>query len=371
MGKLEQDDEKPDSYFEMTSEKSVFFSIFLDIAHEQIDRGVEVDEAVRKTADAFIKALPAITQTTVQSLHESKSTLLDALTESRRQMESEIQDKWGTAFGNYQAVAYLAYELCNKAREGYLNSLEHGGSEDLTVEMLFLLLGRACTVAEEVLCLMRGGLEDGAVARRRTLHELAVVTNLLAENSLLSLGERYQDYAVVEQYEDMKNYQENVERLGYTPFSAEDVETVREQYDEMLTKYGSTFRKPHEWARPLFTSSTEQITFVKLEKLVKLDHLRPFYRQSNHYVHAGPRAALLNVIDRDYGSFIGVGARWDVALGEIGHGSLISLLQCTSALLAYDFDAHDNPDITVGLHCMAQLVDDAGLSFSRASSRHG
>ena len=56
------------------------------------------------------------------------------------------------------------------------------GQRDYVFEALSRLLARACRIAEEVLVLLKAGYGQGALARWRALHEVAVVADLIAEN---------------------------------------------------------------------------------------------------------------------------------------------------------------------------------------------
>lgn len=332
---------------------------------EGVNLGMSEDDAMALAVETMLDTMPQLVGPMTVSLHQEKPHLIAWIADGRAELARLIEAHWSPALATYEAATYLSYELGSAVRDLY-NEAE--GEPDTASEVAFLLHGRACVVAGEVLCLMRNGYSDGAIARQRTLHEIAVTMGVIMENPGLDLADRYLDYSVVEHWEDMVSYQEHAEALGQVPFGQDDVDELNQQYDDVITRWGPHFRKPYRWAAPLFRDG-EDVRLNKLEELAKLEHLHPHYRQANHYIHAGPRGALLNVYDVRGGRSIGVGARADTDFAEVGHGALISLLQCTASLVVYAPAASKDPDNLLGLMCLQRLTDDAGIAFSRASLR--
>ncbi|WP_194904407.1 DUF5677 domain-containing protein [Catenulispora rubra] len=345
--------------------RGVLNGIMHDAAIAGIEQGMSMEDAVSAATEALMNALPGLVDTTSASLHQGKPGLVSYLNEERAKLVDVIETQWGSALITYEAAAYVSYELGASIRQAYNEDKDSG---DTAAEVGFLLHGRACTVAGEVLCLMRNGYSDGAIARQRTLHEIAVVMSVIMDNPGLDLAERYLDYSFVEQWKDMEEYQQHAEALGRAPFSDSEVAALKQQYDGVLTRWGAQFHKRHQWAAPLFANS-KSIEFGQLEDLAGLGHLKPFYRLSNHYVHAGPRSAVLNLYNVRGRRSIGAGARADTDIGEVGHGALTSLLQCTVPLIARDGVVSNDPDTLLAIKCMQRLVDDAGTAFQRSALR--
>ena len=340
------------------------FRIMLEATAAGVERGLSMEDAVELASTTLIDSMPQFADTVTASLHQDKPNLMAWLVDQRAQLAAVIEARWGRALATYEAATYLSFELGGTISAAYAATQ----TLDPTSEVAFLLHGRACGVAGEVLCLMRSGFSDGATARRRTLHEIAVVMSVITENPGHDLAERYFDYAIIEQYGDMKTYQEHAAALGQVPFSADEVDELERQYNEVLTRRGPHFRKKHRWAAPLFPDGVD-IQFGMLEEQAGLAHFQPYYRESNHYIHAGPRAALLNLYDVRGELSIGVGARADTDFGEVGHGSLTSLLQCTASLVARVPVASDGADELLSLMCLQRLTEDAGTAFMRVSRR--
>src|SRR5260370_35431821 len=62
--------------------------------------------------------------------------------------------------------------------------------------LLIRLLVRGCQVTDEIICLLENGFADGAMARWRTLHEIAVVAAVISQHGE-DIAERYVDHQAV------------------------------------------------------------------------------------------------------------------------------------------------------------------------------
>jgi hypothetical protein len=329
-----------------------------------VDHGTALKEAIKIVVDLF----PSMVDKIAGSLHRSKPALVSGLAADRRRLLADIEERWGNPFRAFEVVAYMAYELGAELNELSNQEDETSGGDEVSANLIALLHGRACTTADEVLCLMRNGFANGAAARQRTLHELAVTITLIVEDSDQGLAERYAAYSYIEQYQDAQVYQERAPMIQREPLAAEEFTAIERDYQDVLRTYGDSFRKRNQWAAPLFPAG-EDITFARLEKAAGLDHLRPFYRFANHEIHAGARAAVLNLHVSDAYCSIGAGARSDTDFGEVGHAALISLVQATVPLMRELEGLGADLDVVLKMQILLRMLDDAGKAFLRASRR--
>lgn len=195
---------------------------------------------------------------------------------------------------------------------------------------------------------------------------------MVIQGSDESIAVRYLARADVERWQDIKDYQEDHVALGRQPFTGVEIEKARDAAKTVASKYGREMSSDNGWAKPLFPDlkARERVSFLDLEGLASLNHLRPFYRLASHHVHAGARAAELNRYQgMDGRILIPTGATLRDNLAELGHGALISLLQVTAALVveAQKDDMPREIEATIGLQCLRRLVDDAGTKFSSAA----
>ena len=129
---------------------------------------------------------------------------------------------------------------------------------------------------------MHAGFADGAHARWRSLHEMAVVASLIQENDQ-ELAERYLLHEKVQQYKLACEYQEAYRRLDFEPLAKETFDTLKVQRDELIARFGEAFKNDYGWASSAIGS--DRPTMSDIEQHVQLGHLRPFYRMASDNVH--------------------------------------------------------------------------------------
>ena len=155
-------------------------------------------------------------------------------------------------------------------------------SDDYLLDALTRSHARACQVSFEILVLLRAGFADGAHARWRTLHEIAVITCFL-NNHGNSMAERYLSYGRIQSYSDAKVHRENYRGIGEQPLSDEEFEKLTNEKENLENKFGKEFSRPNGWAYPVLADTR----FTNIERSVGMNHLRPYYRMANINVHAG------------------------------------------------------------------------------------
>jgi hypothetical protein len=113
-------------------------------------------------------------------------------------------------------------------------------------QILIRLLVRGCQVTDEIICLLENGFSDGAMARWRTLHEIAVVAAVISQHGA-SLAERYVDHQAVESKRAMEKYLLCYQDLGFRPLPGREQKKIRKAYDRVIAKYGPSFKTDYGW----------------------------------------------------------------------------------------------------------------------------
>jgi uncharacterized protein DUF5677 len=98
----------------------------------------------------------------------------------RRDFEARLEGRWREGFDRFTLLVLAALNSPETLPELTPKETISLASEPL-VSALVLLHSRACSVAAEIEMLIRAGYADGANARARTLHEIAVIAFFLAE----------------------------------------------------------------------------------------------------------------------------------------------------------------------------------------------
>jgi hypothetical protein len=229
------------------------------------------------------------------------------------------------------------------------------------IEVLTRLHARACQITAEVICLLEGGFADGAMARWRTLHEVAAVASFIVANGE-NLAERYVLHQIVESSRAMMEYEKCRKRLGYEPIEDREREALQKLFDAVIARFGEKFKSQYGWAADALEK--ERPTFADIEQVAGVGHLRAHYRMASHPVHANPKGVFfkLGLLD---GSQILLAGPTNAGLTEPGHGAAISLAQVSAALGQLD-PTFDN---TVALRMIVQIVGELGEAFGQAHQR--
>jgi len=197
--------------------------------------------------------------------------------------------EWRTPFARLSKFLFA----CTNLGEDFMAelALAHGEGTKLAPKLsaLFLLHARGCLVAREVEALLHAGFADGAIARWRTLHEIAVIASFLSSHDA-DVAQRYLEHEAIESSKAAALYQRHVERLGLEPFSVETLEELKEVSAQLQTKHGAAFEGEYGWAAPAFAGRAPR--FAHIEESVRLDHFRPYFKMASQQTHASMKGAV-------------------------------------------------------------------------------
>ncbi len=298
-------------------------------------------QSVGEKADRLEIALPSIiTKVMAETTNNLASVLVEKwkanvkeVVGSLRQEQSEFTEiltgRWGAALDRLDALIDLVSEIGGEQHQEALQ--KRAIDNDANLEAAFLLHIRACQVAREVLALLRAGLPDGAIARWRTLHELAVTASFIQKHGA-HIARRFLDHADAQTYRAAKQYQEHCVKLGRPPLTPDEMRPLEVRQDELIRSYDSAFMKDNGWAipviRPEKAKSSWRPTFANIESDVEMEFVRPFVQTANDSVHAGARGTAFRLSAALSGSS-------DVGLELPGRNAAWSLIHITATLLAH------------------------------------
>jgi hypothetical protein len=86
-------------------------------------------------------------------------------------------------------------------------------------------------------------------------------------------------------------YEEHHRALGERSLGKRYVRKLEAEVDGLKQQYGDDFRHEYGWAVHVFNQ--RQTDFSQIEKAVKLDFMRPFFRAASAQVHASSHGAVL------------------------------------------------------------------------------
>ena len=335
---------------------------------EALTRAESEDERERidsAAGNALVKVFEQAGGMLASHLKDEAPRMLEEHRRLREEFEQGLRTYWGEALDALWSVYVAAMELGEEFNRE--QSCAAAEEQDFVFRALVGLHARACVTMSEIHALLRTGHSVGALARWRTLHECAVVSNLVGEHGRKpeypDLAERYVLHDVIENEKDARDYQLHCAAIGYEPFSEEEMTELAQASAEVVRRFGTDYRENYGWAQPLF--SRGHITFRDLEELVNLDHLRPYYRWANHGVHADSKGARLNLVNFR-GSLMLMTGVTNAGLSDPGQSAAISLMQTTGALLIYGrphiADVSDIP----ALHALQEMVNASCDLFAAA-----
>ncbi len=287
--------------------------------------------------------------------------------ESRRQrlelagFRKRLYGRWKLPLEGLRMLLTISRELGDSVNKEIGQSPDHSTLKHL-IDVLIRLHARACQITEEIICLLEGGFADGAMARWRTLHEVAVVASFVAAYGE-DLAERYVFHQAVESKRAALGYEKCQQRLGYEPLEESEVIAVQSSYDAVIARFGADFGKgDYGWASHHLKIARP--TFVDIERAAGIDHLRGHYRMASHNVHANPKGVFFRLGLLDESQVLLAGPS-NAGLADPGHGAALSLAQVSIALGILQPTLDNN----VCLQIIAQLVEELGEACGQAHER--
>lgn len=304
--------------------------MFEDAIVETIER-LKPDIGEEGLRDLLVHTARATAESVVEELHAATPAMLIDYTALRASFEIRLRDPWGPAFDRFEALLVSAREAGERFMERHADEAAAEGDDgDALFNALARLHARAVRVADEVFSLLRSGHAGGAMARWRTLHEIAVVMAFLAEHGH-DLAERYLLHDAVASWRGLLDYQLFADRLGDLPLSNEEVARMRAERDVLVARFGAPYGEEWGWAAEAVGKLRP--TFRDIENAADLAHWRPYGRWASQNVHAGP-LALFNVMGVDDEQDMLLAGASNSDLADPGTNTAFSLALATVELLA-------------------------------------
>jgi hypothetical protein len=253
----------------------------------------------------------------------------------------------------------MTREWCHNLSMRESRRLKHKNKS--TRKLLIRLLARACQVTDEILCLLENGFADGAMASWRTLHEIAVVAEVILPYGN-DITERYIDHQAVESKRALDKYKVSAPSLGYKPMPARNQAKIAKAYDKAIATYGKTFKTDYGWAAKHLKK--DRPTFADLETAAGRADMRAHHQMSNDNIHAGIKGMYVRL--GLMGNYEGLLAgRSNAGLTEPGQNTAHTLTQL-AVLIGLAEPVFD--DYVIG-DMLVTLRNEIPRSFARVDTR--
>jgi hypothetical protein len=217
------------------------------------------------------------------TLNENSKEMLDFQRDVRKNHENGLYERWKVPLDLLECLIRVTLESAEKHRTKF--SKMPDAKSNLKCGALLQVHARALQISNEILVLLRSGYPDGASSRWRSLHELAVISFFLAQNSN-DVSKRYLEHEIVRKFKEAKDYNANCRELGYPAISRREFDFLRREKEKLCTKYLDDFEKDYGW---IPSSLLHRRDFRALEDSVKLGKLHPFYNLACDSVHGGSK----------------------------------------------------------------------------------
>jgi hypothetical protein len=325
-------------------------------------------EEISKGLDNFVKnhLQPVVTGLARQT---SKSVLKDLKTrwpEEHALQESDLaefrrrlEERWGKPLGQLRMLLTMVREWAQSAHSRETPRRKQKNKQ--LREILIRLLVRGCQVTDEILCLLENGFSDGAMARWRTLHEIAVVAAVISKHGA-ALAERYLDHQAVESKRALNKYLACYRDLGYRPLPAREQKKVIKAYDRVIAKYGPSFKNEYGWAAVHLKNPKP--SFADLEKAAGRAEMRSYYQMGNDNIHAGVKSMFIRLgLLEDYTGLLS--GRSNAGMTDPGQNAAHSLTQLAGLVCL----SEPKLDDLVAADMIRVLRDEIPKSFWQADRR--
>ena len=325
------------------------------------------------------KSLVSLDENEVNNLKESmiqeiipdlvksiKKTLLSnakKMLEERRKLFSEFckknHERLNIAFDLLETFIVICTEAGEEFNQSYRSTAVK--ENNLVFDIVIRHHARACHISQEILCLLKSGFADGAHARWRALHEVTVTAIFIAKHGQ-ECAERFYWHDIVESYKGMIQHKEYEHRLNAKGNSEQEILQCKKLYDEVIERYGKTFKEPYGWASGFITN--KNANFAEIEKDVLLDHMRPYYKWASQNIHAGAKGINNKLGMCEATEDLLLVGQSNSGMTDPAHSSAISLAQITTALL----NIEPNIDSVVILKIILEMEKEIGEAFLKCDN---
>jgi len=339
-----------------------FFSLILNTlktSDKEIIENKDISEIIEK---AVIKELPKYADIVLKDLKLKNSHMLKEKRKYKRKFEKRLFTRWMKPIDLLEMFINISFETGANFNNNYRRDAIK--NNDIIFEVLTSMHARGCQISSEILELIKSGFAEGALARWRSLHEIAVISFFIKEFGQ-KVAEKYLHYELIETYREAEKYKEHCKELGLEPLPDDEFNKIENNVKILCEQYGDGFEGSYGWASGIIQK--ERIYFSDIEKKVNLEKFRPYYKMACNYVHASSKGIRfrLGLITNSPKSNILLAGPSNYGLADPGQLSAISLHQITTCLLT----TKPSIESLITITTMQKLVDEISMSFSEVQSK--
>jgi hypothetical protein len=259
----------------------------------------DLEESVKRFSEEFNSTLEEVVHNVTEevggrikaSLQGRMEDMIEDWQAAENDFDENIKAVWGKALDLLQGLIVISDEVA----QGYLTRSDKYLKNDVIQNVLLRIHAKSRQISKEILVLLRHGFADGAQARWRSLHELAVVSSFIAHHDE-DVAIKYMQHEAVEIFKSANQYNEYYAHLGTEEISNEDMSAMERDYDELVGKYGEYYRHEYGWASDAL--GNKKPTFRDIEAAVKLDHVRGCFKRRGDVQNHAKRRSIIRMSAR-------------------------------------------------------------------------
>lgn len=166
----------------------------------------------------------------------------------------------------------------------------------LTEALALRLHARACLLAGEIQVLVTNGYASGAMARWRSLHEVAATSAFISKHGEHA-ARAYLDHADFVTNKRMNDYARYVETFELEPLDMDLLLESNKRREELIEKYGRGFRSEYGWIA--WVLGLNGADFQTLARDLERESWKPPIGMANDSIHAGARGFIFDLGNPD------------------------------------------------------------------------
>ncbi len=196
-----------------------------------LPKDATADEIDRDVQEAFHEGV----EWTYRDLKRRQLRLLWAERRERRGFELRLAQRYRHAFELFDVSVTACRNAGMEFNGLHRNRTVH--EQDYIFEALARIHARACLITSEIRALLVSGHASGALARWRTLHQLAVVAYFVKAHDQ-RLAERYMLHQWIITAREAEKYVKYAERMKHAPYPLAELESLRKTKRDLIVRFG-------------------------------------------------------------------------------------------------------------------------------------
>ena len=193
---------------------TLFITNILEV-YIQKEKSLSFNETLSKLINTVAKeSLPQLSHEVFKSLTKNSEKVLDNQIKYQKLFEKRLYERWKIPLNLLECLIGISLE----SGEEHINKLRKtaNNTNNFKHEALIKIHARALQISNEILVLLKSGYADGATARWRSLHELAVISFFLLHNNN-NVAKRYLEHEIIKTFKEAKDYRAYYKKLRYPP----------------------------------------------------------------------------------------------------------------------------------------------------------